>query len=36
MLPIITPDKIALSPGTLADYEQILAQLSDRTIFCIR
>ena len=39
MLPTITPDKIDLPPGTLvhfpgtlADYEQILAQLGDRAI----
>ncbi|MBW4534794.1 MAG: Uma2 family endonuclease [Pleurocapsa minor HA4230-MV1] len=39
MLPIITPDKIDLPagtilkfPGTIADYEQILNQLGDRSI----
>ncbi len=43
MLPTITPDKIDLPPGTLlnfpgtlADYEQILAQLGDRPIPRIR
>ncbi len=43
MLPTITPDKIDLPPGTLlhfpgtlADYEQILAQLGDRAIPRIR
>ena len=43
MLPTITPDKIDLPPGTLLyfpgtldDYEQILAQLQDRAIPRIR
>lgn len=43
MLPTITPDKIDLPPGTLlhfpgtvADYEQILTQLGDRSIPRIR
>lgn len=43
MLPTITPDKIDLPPGTLlnfpgtlADYEQLLAQLGDRAIPRIR
>ena len=43
MLPTITPDKIDLPPGTLlhfpgtvADYEQILKQLGDRSIPRIR
>ena len=43
MLPTITPDKIDLPPGTLlnfpgtlADYEQILHQLGDRSIPRIR
>ncbi|MEC4986719.1 MAG: Uma2 family endonuclease [Oscillatoria sp. PMC 1068.18] len=43
MLPTITPDKIDLPagtrlqfPGTVADYEQLLAQLGDRAIPRIR
>ena len=43
MLPTITPDKIELSPGTLlhfpgtlADYEQLLAQLEDRAAIRVR
>ncbi|MGB7440209.1 MAG: Uma2 family endonuclease [Coleofasciculaceae cyanobacterium] len=43
MLPTITPDKIDLPsgtllhfPGTLADYEQILAQLEDRAATRVR
>ena len=42
MIPTITPDKIALPPGTrlcfpgtLADYEHLLARLGDRG-FCKR
>ncbi|MFP4299464.1 MAG: Uma2 family endonuclease [Spirulinaceae cyanobacterium] len=43
MLPIVTPDKIDLPagtllhfPGTVADYEQILAQLEDRAATRLR